>query len=130
MAQQKVILSELNKALAEINAIVPWWSDEDGLFVFEHAAYPMVMAADADRDRVIELYRLALQEFIAERLRGNVADFVESLTSGRGGARPGAGRPKNKAEKVRRYIPSTIVDIVEWLEDEENAAQVRKLMDA
>lgn len=34
---------QLNIALSEIGEILPWWSEEDGLYLFEHSAYPYVM---------------------------------------------------------------------------------------
>ena len=122
----KVISLELEQALKEIGSIEPWWSEDDELFVFEHDAYPMVMAAEDDKETTIESYKRALTEFIKERLDGNIADFVDEMTSGRGGARPGAGRPR-QPKKIRKYVPE---DIAPWLDREENIAKIRELMKA
>jgi hypothetical protein len=57
-------------------------------------------------------------------MQGRLADFVEK---GRGGYRPGAGRPKgtHKEPKSRIYIST---DIAEWLKTGANMEKFRHLM--
>jgi hypothetical protein len=124
MATKKEIKEHLDTALKEIGAIEPWWSDEDEMYVFEHSLYPRVMHADPDKEETRKGYLRALTGFIEDRLSGNLAEMADKVTSGRGGRRPGAGRPR-KGRTVRKYLP---VDVAQWLDNEENLEQVRKLM--
>jgi hypothetical protein len=123
--------SELEKqleiALDEIGVIQPWWSEEDRLYVFEHPAYPMVMHGDADCEEARAGYLRALKGFIEERLAGNVAESVERITLGRGGARPGAGRPRKDIPTVAIRIPE---DIANWLkaDPEKHIAAIRRII--
>ncbi|HEY9685423.1 MAG TPA: hypothetical protein V6C52_00460 [Coleofasciculaceae cyanobacterium] len=119
--------NELKKALQEIGTIQPWWDEDVSAFVFEHSAYPVRYAGDTEQE-VIENYPQYLREFIAERLAGNLAPEVERATSGRGGRRPGAGRPlgtrKEATERIRLPLP-----IVQWLRDDpDNVDKIRRLM--
>lgn len=122
---------ETQKALQEIGVIEPWFSEEDGLYVFEHPAYPAVVYGHKNKEKAIQGYKKALEEFIEDRLSGNVADFVEAMTSGRGGKRDGAGRPvgTKKAAKKRIYLET---DVADWLNSNpQNVEAVRqKLMHA
>jgi hypothetical protein len=96
---QKALNLALATALAEIGDITPWPSEYDeGHYLFEHPAYPMVYYSDPDPAVVTERYKLVLKEFLQDRLKGQVAEATEAITSGRGGARPGAGRPKNSKQ--------------------------------
>lgn len=127
MNPEKLLANEYKKALKEIGEIKPWWSEEDQLYVFEHKAYPVVDYLAKTPEEVIEKYQLVLQDFIAERLNSNIAEPIERITSGRGGSRPGAGRPKGttKPPTLRKRLPA---DIARWLDDEANHEKVRKLM--
>lgn len=121
---------EFAKALKEIGEISPWWSEEDGLFLFEHASYPMVMHADKTEKDTVEGYMRALSGFIEARLAGEVASSVEKITSGRGGARLGAGRPAGTKRGTKK--PSGVVRVPEemaiWLRNKKNQEAVLKLM--
>jgi hypothetical protein len=123
-------MSEINKqlqiALSEIGEIQPWWSDEDQMFIFEHPAYPRVSHADADQGKAKAGYLRALEGFIEDRLAGNLAEEAERVTSGRGGARPGAGRPR-KPKTLQRRLDA---DMAEWLDEPANREKVWKLMQA
>lgn len=119
---------EYKKALKEIGPIEPWWSDEDGMFVFEHDLYPFVMHADPDKQKTIDGYCRALKGFIEERLAGNVAETVERITSGRGGYRPGAGRKPGSTKEPTKMVRLPI-GIADWLKDDPaHIEQVRRLM--
>lgn len=115
---------EFQKALKEIGPIEPWWSEEDGLYVFEHPAYPVVDYAAKTPQEVIEKYKRVLRSFIEDRLAGNVAESVERITTGRGGYRPGAGRSKGSAKDKTRRI-SLPDDVATWLK--ENPAHIEKV---
>ena len=122
------LAKELHKALKEIGPIEPWWSEKDGLYVFEHAAYPMVDYAHSDPVVVKERYQAVLKEFIQDRLLGNVAEVTERLTSGRGGYRVGAGRPKGttKVATVQVRLPE---DVAHWLKaDKSHIDAIRNIM--
>ena len=128
MPRNMNIEKELGIALKEVGEIKPWWSDEDQMYVFEHEAYPMVMHADPDPDEVVKGYKRALQRFIRYRMQGRVAESVERITSGRGGYRPGADRPKGSAKGKTRRI-SLPDDVATWLkEDPARIEKVRALM--
>jgi hypothetical protein len=123
------IQDELKIALAEIGPIEPWWSDEDDMFVFEHAAYPWVMHADADKEEVKKGYIRALTGFIEERLSGTLAPKSDETTPGRGGFRQGSGRPKGtkKEPKKRVYLP---IEVADWILEDDHLSQVQRLMQA
>lgn len=113
--------TELQIALAEIGSITPWFSEDDGLYVFEHALYPWVMHADPTPELTVAGYHRALRGFIEDRMAGTVATVTTAGTAGRGGLRAGAGRPR-KAARTRIYIDS---DLAQWLKDEANQHQLR-----
>ncbi|MEW6667635.1 MAG: hypothetical protein AB1512_20700 [Thermodesulfobacteriota bacterium] len=115
---------ELKNALKEIGEIKPWWSEDDKMYVFEHETYPTLMHADSDPDEVVKGYERALRRFIQYRMRGQVAESVERITSGRGGYRPGAGRPKGSTKGKTRRI-SLPEDVAAWLK--EDPAHIEKL---
>ncbi|MBK8190933.1 MAG: hypothetical protein IPK79_10845 [Vampirovibrionales bacterium] len=111
-------------ARAEVDGVQPQWSPEDQMYLVEHPAYPMVMHADPDPEKALTGYFRALRQFVKYRLAGEIADTTEQATSGRGGAREGAGRPrKNETKTVR--LP---VDMADWLRDQKHQDQVRRLM--
>ena len=62
---------------------------------------------------------LYLKEFIRHRLEGRLAAHVEAKTHGKGGRRPGAGRPKGSTQepKTRVYVP---LPFAEWMRKAEN----------
>jgi hypothetical protein len=127
MASAQEIEKELKQALTEIGRIIPWFDDEVNEWGFSHELYP-VECGGSSPEEVIEKYPLYLKEFIKERMKGNLNPLVEKSTKGKGGYRPGAGRPKGsvKEPKKRIYIPE---DIANWFEHYPNACQdVRRLI--
>jgi hypothetical protein len=126
MATPKEIASEVAIALKEIGRITPHFDKEVGEWVFAHPKYPVECGGETKND-VMKNYPLYLKEFIKERMKNNLNVATEMKTTGRGGARPGAGRPKGtkkKKEQKRMYVP---YDLVNWLKDEKNIVAVRKL---
>lgn len=118
------LAQQINIALAEIGPIDPVWSDDDGLFTFEHPAYPMCLAADADKQTTIDDYLRALAYFVADRMANTLAPDVDRITSGRGGARPNSGRPKKAPTQVVRVS----APLASWLKNSENQRKAEALM--
>lgn len=124
--KEKELKNELKLALAEVGPIKPWFDEEVNAWIFEHPLYPVEYGGDSPKE-VIENYPKYLEVFIEHRMQGQLADFLEKETKGRGGYRPGAGRPKgtHKEPKSRIYIPT---DIAEWLKIGANIEKIRHLM--
>lgn len=116
---------EFEKALTEIGEIKPWFSEPDGFYVFKHPAYPVVDYFGDTPELTIEGYKRILKEWIEERMDENIPEFVEKMTSGRGGARVGSGRPK-KEPTTQIRVPS---DIARWLRsDPKHYEEIRRMM--
>ena len=92
------VIEGLKIALAEVGEIEPWLDEETGCWVFCSPLYPSVEAPGATKEECIQRYQGWLAQFIEERLKGNIHLKDEARTSGRGGCRPGTGRPKGPSE--------------------------------
>lgn len=105
-ANKKEIEKELKIALKEVGKIKPVFDEEVGEWVFSFSKYPVECGGEKKED-VKKAYPLYLKEFIEERMMGNLNPQTEKKTSGRGGYRPRAGRPKGtkKEEEKRVYVP-------------------------
>ncbi len=113
MASTKEIKKHLKIALEEVGKIKPWFDKDFDSWIFSHPSYPDVEYAGKTKAEVIKNYHLYLRDFIAERLKDNLAPHIEKAVKGRGGKREGAGRPMGtkKEQKTRVYLPS---DIAIW----------------
>lgn len=114
MATKKEVKEHLAIALQEIGEIKPWYDKDLKDWVFSHPSYP-VEYGGASSDEVIKNYPKYLEEFIKHRLDERLAAQVESRTKGKGGKRPGSGRPKGSksAEPTKQVrIPT---DIADWI---------------
>jgi hypothetical protein len=123
----QLVDQHLRTALKEIGPIVPWFDQEVKEWVFEHPLYPESCSGKTRRD-VIKRYPTYLRQFIEQRLKGNLAPFVEKRTRGRGGKRKGAGRPIGtaKAPTLTVRLP---LDIAIWIRsDPAHLEQVRRLL--
>ena len=100
---------ELKIALSEIGVIEPWYDSEVEAWLFSHPLYPVEYAGSSAKE-VVKKYPLYLKEFIKHRLQDNLDPLVEKATKGRGGCRPGAGRPRGSKK----------VELVEWIQDKVN----------
>lgn len=113
MATKKEIEKELQIAFKEIGEIKPWYDKKFHTWIFEHASYPIGCEGNS-AEEVIKKYPLYLKDFIEERLKDNLAPFIEKATKGHGGKRSGSGRPvgsiKEQTTQVR--LP---VDIAKWI---------------
>ncbi len=122
---KKEVAEHLAIALNEIGEIVPRYSKKFSCWYFEHPLYPVNYSGES-KEEVVENYPIYLRDFIEERLKENLSPIIEKKTKGRGGYRPGAGRPRGKEQKSRVYLPN---DIVGWLKQSpENQQRVRRLM--
>ena len=118
---------QLRQALKEVGAIEPWFDEEVQEWVFEHPLYPD-SCSGATRGEVIRRYPLYLRQFIEQRLAGNLSPRVEATTRGRGGKRPGAGRPNGSSSAKTRTVRLP-EDIALWLKsDPSRLSAVRRLM--
>lgn len=126
MTSKKDIEKELAIALEEIGEIKPVFDKRCKEWVFKHKLYPVEYGGKTPEE-VIKNYPLYLKEFINQRLDNNLASFVEKKTKGRGGYRPGAGRPKGTTlePKLRVYLPE---DVANWIRVPEHLLMVRNLV--
>ena len=123
----KLVDQQLQIALKEIGAIKPWFDSEVQEWVFENKMYPE-SCSGATRQEVIKQYPLYIRQFIEQRLKGNLAPGVEKKTSGRGGRRNGAGRPKGSKKTPTQTI-RIATDVAAWLKaDPRHLEQTRDLM--
>ena len=108
---KKEIAKELNLALDEIGPITPWFDKDVNAWVFEHWLYPVGCSGDSAKE-VIENFPKYLEIFIEHRMRGKIDEVNERKTHGKGGSRPGAGRPKGTAKGATKQIrvPTDIAD--------------------
>ncbi len=125
MVTKKEIKEHLAKALEEVGKIKPWYDKEVSAWVFSHEKYPVECAGDSKKE-VIETYPLYLREFIEHRLLDKLSSLMEKKTKGRGGLRPGAGRPKGTKGPVKKrvYVSKKLAP---WLKLEENLGLVEEL---
>jgi hypothetical protein len=80
---------------------------------------------------VLQNYPKYLREFIKQRLDDNLSPLTESKTTGHGGKREGAGRPKGTIKEPTRRLtlPAHIADIAVWMRQHPEAIpEIRKLM--
>ncbi|HSX10144.1 MAG TPA: hypothetical protein VLF94_00285 [Chlamydiales bacterium] len=126
MATKKEIEKHLKIALKEIGEIKPWFDKDVNAWVFEHRAYPVEYAGESVEE-VIENYPKYLCEFIRHRLNDRLHPLIEKKTKGRGGKRPGAGRPKG-TKKAPTKVVRLPVDIAKWIEKPNSYPQVRQLI--
>ncbi len=128
MATKKEINKELKIALSEIGEIKPWFDKKMNAWIFEHQAYPVGYSGDSIEE-VIKNYPLHLKEFIKERLKNNLDPIIEKATKGRGGLRPGSGRPKGAKGTPTKQIRLP-EDIANWLKQPGMINHIRVLLSA
>lgn len=126
MATKKEIDKHIKIALKEVGKIKPWFDKDVNAYVFEHPSYPVEYAGESEEE-VIEGYPKYLREFILHRLDDRLHPLMEEETTGRGGKRPGAGRPKGT-----RKSPTKVVrlpkDIANWIEKPSSIPQIRQFI--
>ena len=119
MATKKIVDMHLKRALKEVGEITPWYDEEVQEWVFAHPLYPVEYGGKSSKE-VIKNYPKYLREFIAHRLDGRLEHKVEKKTKGRGGKRPGAGRPKGTKRVPPTQIMRLDARIAEWIKKHEN----------
>lgn len=118
MATRKEINAHLKKALKEIGEIKPWFDKEVNEWIFASPLYPVEYGGES-AEEVIKNYPKYLFEFLKHRLDDRLDLLVEKKTKGRGGIRPGAGRPKGS--KKRPPTKTIRVDrrVADWVKKHE-----------
>lgn len=118
MATKKEITEHLKQALKEVGKISPWFDEEVQEWVFSHRLYPVEYGGTSPEE-VIKNYPKYLREFIAHRLDQQLDPRIEKKTKGRGGKRPGAGRPKGSKELHPTKVVRLDARIAEWVKHHE-----------
>src|SRR5262245_33941185 len=113
MASKSEIKNEVKIALSEIGTITPWFDKEFNTWVYSNPLYP-VECEGKTPEEVIVKYSKYLEVFIEHRLKGKLDEINEKKTTGKGGARPGAGRPKGTLKEPTTQIRVPL-DIAKWL---------------
>ncbi len=114
MASAQEIKKHLSIALKEIGEIKPRFKKRYRSWVFCHKKYPDVEYVGDSPEEVIKNYPKYLREFIKHRLDDNIWESVEKKTTGRGGKREGAGRPKGTKKTPTRRV-SLPIDVADWI---------------
>ncbi|NGX62320.1 MAG: hypothetical protein K940chlam9_01817 [Chlamydiae bacterium] len=118
MATKKEVNEHLKVALDEVGKIKPWFDRSVKEWIFSHPLYP-VEYAGASKEEVMENYPKYLREFIKHRLNQKVDHFIEKTTKGRGGKRPGAGRPRGTRRTEETKTIRLKVYIANWIKKHE-----------
>jgi hypothetical protein len=109
------IETHLQQALKEMKRINVVFDEECQEYAASHPYYPSILAPGNTPEEAQETFIRHLRIFIEQRLKSNLAPNVERMTSGRGGVRLGAGRPKKDTTRV-----SIGSDLASWLRKPEN----------
>jgi hypothetical protein len=126
MATKKEVKEHLKIALKEIGKIKPWFDEDVNAYVFEHPSYPVEYAGESEAE-VIKGYPEYLREFILHRLNGRLHPLMEKETKGRGGKRPGAGRPKGTKKSPTKVVRLPR-DIAIWIEKPSSIPRIRQFI--
>lgn len=128
MASKHEVKKELKIALSEIGNIKPWFDKDFKAWIYSNSLYPIECEGE-NADEVIKKYPKYLEIFIEHRMNGKLDAINEKKTKGKGGTRPGAGRPKGSTKESTKQIrvPS---DIAEWLKYPETITHLRMLMES
>jgi hypothetical protein len=113
MASKSEIKKEVSLALSEIGKIIPWFDKEFNTWIYSNPLYP-VECEGKTSEEVIKKYPKYLEVFIEHRLKGTLDPINEKMTKGKGGARPGAGRPIGSVKEPTKQIRLP-ADIADWL---------------
>ena len=124
----KEIKKQLEIALAEIGEIKPVFDKKFNAWIFSNELYP-VECEGTSKEEVIKKYPGYLEVFIEHRMEGKIDEISEKKTTGKGGARPNAGRPhgSKKAPTTQIRVPC---DIAEWLRQPGIISNLRSIMQA
>jgi hypothetical protein len=110
---KKEIKKELKIALDEVGTIQPWFDKEVNAWVFEHPFYP-VRYAGGSTEEVLENYPKYLEVFIEHRMQNRIGEINERKTKGKGGHRPGSGRPQGTKKEPTKQVRLPL-EIADWI---------------
>lgn len=119
MATKKEIDKHLKIALDEIGKINPWYDKEIKEWIFSSSLYPIEYSGFSKKE-VVENYPKYLKELIRHRLNKKVEHLVEKKTKGRGGVRPGAGRPRGSKKTDRTKTVRMKIYMADWIKNHED----------
>jgi hypothetical protein len=115
MATKKEVDEHLKRALKEVGEITPIFDKKVGEWIFSSPLYPVEYGGDSEED-VIKNYPKYLREFIKHRLEDKLHPLMEKKTTGHGGKRKGAGRPKSAKKTTATSVVRLPTDIVDWVQ--------------
>ncbi len=111
---RKEIDDHLQIALKEIGEIKPRFDKQSNEWFFSHALYP-VEYAGSTKEEVMENFPKYLREFIKHRLRDKIDPLIKKKTKGRGGVRPGAGRPVGSKKNEETETVRLKISMITWI---------------
>lgn len=113
MASKSQVKKEVTLALSEIGKVNPWYDKDFKCWIFSSPLYP-VECEGKTAEEVINKFPKYLEIFIEHRMKGKLDPINEQKTVGKGGLRPGAGRPKGTTKPPTKQIRVPL-DIADWL---------------
>lgn len=128
MASKSEVKKEVKLALSEIGDITPWFDKDFNAWIYSNPLYPIECEGKTAKE-VIEKYPKYLEVFIEHRMRGKLDAVNEEKTHGKGGARPGAGRPKGSIKEPTKQIRVPL-DIAAWLNHPGIVEHIRQMIQA
>lgn len=129
MATKKEVKKQVKQVLDEVGEIKPLYDKKLKDWFFSHPSYP-IECGGSSPEEVIENYPKYVEEFVRHRLEDRLDEHVEKRTLGRGGKRPGSGRPlgSKSAEPTKQIrVP---LDIAEWIKSPGMIKRIREMMTA
>ncbi len=128
MATKSEIKKEVKIALSEIGTITPWFDKDFKVWIYSNPLYP-IECEGKNAEEVIEKYPKYLEVFIEHRMKEKLDVINEKKTKGKGGARPGAGRPVGSTKETTKQI-RVPVDIAAWLNHPGTIDHIRQMIRA
>lgn len=128
MATKSEIKKEVKIALSEIGTITPWFDKDFNVWIYSNPLYP-IECEGKTAEEVMEKYPKYLDVFIEHRMKGKLDEVNENKTKGKGGARPGAGRPQGSVKEPTTQI-RVPKDIAEWVKYPGMYENIRQMIKA
>lgn len=128
MATKSKIKKEVKIALSEIGTIRPWFDKDFNVWIYSNPLYPIECEGNTPEE-VIQKYPKYLEVFIEHRMKEKLDAVNEEKTKGKGGARPGAGRPIGSTKEPTKQIRVPL-DIAAWLDHPGTIDHIRQMIQA
>ena len=128
MATKSKIKKEVTIALSEIGTVTPWFDKDFNAWIYSNPLYPIECEGQSPEE-VAEKYPKYLEVFIEHRIKGTLDATNEKKTKGKGGARPGAGRPQGSIKEPTKQI-RVPQDIAVWLNQPGTIEHIRQMIRA